>query len=140
MELFERVKQVARRYFQTDKALAEALGIPQSTFSAWCNTRRQDNLWPHLAKIAELCPYVRREWLYYEEGSMLEPESTAQPVTPAQNKPDELTALQERVAALEAELHEERRLNRQLTTRLLVDGAGDKGAVNNTGKAGEGAG
>lgn len=140
MELFERVKQVARRYFQTDKALAEALGIPQSTFSAWCNTRRQDNLWPHLAKIAELCPHVRREWLYYEEGSMLEPESTSQPVAPAQNKPDELTALQERVAALEAELREERHLNRQLTTRLLVDGVGDKGAANNTGKVGEGAG
>ena len=140
MELFERVKQVARRYLQTDKALAETLGIPQSTFSAWCNTKRQDNLWPHLAKIAELCPQVRREWLYYDEGTMLEPEQSSPPVPAVQNSTDEVAKLKERVAALEQELAEERHLNRQLTTRLLVDGVGDKGAASNTEKTGEGAG
>lgn len=72
MELFSRVKDIAKQYFRTDKALAEALGIPQSTFCAWLNAKRQDNLWPHLAKIAALCPEVRRQWLYYGDGSMLE--------------------------------------------------------------------
>ena len=38
---------------------------------------------------------------------------------------------------MERELAEERRLNRQLTARLLVDGVGDKGAASSTGKTGE---
>lgn len=80
MELFSRVKNIAKQYFRTDKALAEALGIPQSTFCAWLNSKRQDNLWPHLAKIASLCPEVRREWLYYGDGEMLpRPEPSTQP-------------------------------------------------------------
>ncbi len=33
---------------------------------------------------------------------------------------------------------EERRLNRQLTARMLVDGVGDKAAVTNTGKVADG--
>ena len=77
MELFSRVKDVAKQYFRTDKALAEALGIPQSTFCAWLNAKRQDNLWPHLAKIAELCPEVRKPWLYYGDGEMLEGQDDA---------------------------------------------------------------
>ena len=79
MELFIRVKTIAKRYFRTDKALAEALGIPQSTFCAWLNPKRQDNLWPHLAAISMLCPEVSKPWLYYDEGEMLEgKESTLQ--------------------------------------------------------------
>lgn len=138
MKLFERVKQVARHYFRSDKALAEALGLPQSTFSAWLNAKRQDNLWPHLERIAELCPSVRRQWLYYGEGEMLEQDLDT--ISKPAAKPDEdaLATLKIRVGELEAELAEERRLNRQLTTRLLVDGVGDKGAVSNTGKAGSG--
>ncbi|EGW51340.1 hypothetical protein HMPREF1022_01549 [Desulfovibrio sp. 6_1_46AFAA] len=45
--------------------------------------------------------------------------------------------LEQAKAQLEKELAEERRLNRQLTTRLLMDGIGDKGVATNTGKTGE---
>ena len=45
--------------------------------------------------------------------------------------------LEQAKAQLEQELAEERRLNRQLTTRLLMDGIGDKGVATNTGKTGE---
>ena len=46
-------------------------------------------------------------------------------------------SLQARMQEMERELAEERRLNRQLTARLLVDGVGDKGAASSTGKTGE---
>ena len=52
------------------------------------------------------------------------------------NAPDQA----ERIRILESELAEERRLNRQLTAKLLIDGVGDKHVASNTGKTGESAG
>ncbi len=46
--------------------------------------------------------------------------------------------LLDRIAALEAELHEANRLNRKLAARLLVDGVGDNAAASSTGKADDG--
>lgn len=71
MLLFERVRSAAKKFFGSDKGLAEALGIPQSTFSAWLNEKREANLWPHLPAIMALCPEVSRDWLYFDEGEML---------------------------------------------------------------------
>ena len=50
----------------------------------------------------------------------------------------ETATLLDRIAALEAELHEANRLNRKLTARLLIDGVGDNGAASSTGKASDG--
>lgn len=50
----------------------------------------------------------------------------------------ELEEARATIAALEAELREASRLNRQLTTRLQVDGVGDNAAVTRTGKTGDG--
>lgn len=51
---------------------------------------------------------------------------------------ERIKELEQEKIKLEQELAEERRLNRQLTTRLLVDGVGDKGVATNIGKASEG--
>lgn len=79
MQLYERVKGVAKNFFGSDTGLAKALGIPQSTFSAWLNEKREDNLWPHLAAITIICPQVSREWLYFGEGEMLKPQTAGVP-------------------------------------------------------------
>lgn len=78
----------------------------------------------------ELYPQLNRDWLYFSEGEMY---GGHREQSPAQVK-----EMSKRLAALEQELAEERRLNRQLTTRLLVDGAGDKGAATGIGKTGAG--
>lgn len=71
MELYERVKSVAKTCAGSDKALAEQLGILQSTFSQYLKSARQDNLWPILPRILEIYPQISREWLYFNEGSMI---------------------------------------------------------------------
>lgn len=68
MELFERVKQIAKIIGISDKDLAANLGLKQSTFSGYLNARRQDLLWPLLPKILELYPEISRQWLYFGEG------------------------------------------------------------------------
>jgi len=50
----------------------------------------------------------------------------------------EVDELKARIAVLEAELREADRINRKLTTRLLVDGVGDKDGATNIGRAGGG--
>lgn len=135
MELFERVEQVLRHNKMPRYALAKELGVAQNTFTRYFCATQQAKLSQYLWAIHALFPDVRREWLFFGEGEMLD---SGQPC--AEVSGNEAGTLKTRVAELEAELREERRLNRQLTTRLLVDGAGDKGAANNTGKAGEGAG
>ena len=103
MELYERVKQVAKIIGISDKALGAELGLKQTTFSGYLNKRREHNLWPLLPKILELHPEISRQWLYFGE------EETD-------------TASAEKIARLEAELAEERALNRKLTNRLLLVG------------------
>lgn len=135
MELFERVEQVLWHNKMPRYALAKKLGVAQNTFTRYFCMEQQAKLSQYLWDIHALFPDIRREWLFFGEGEMLD---SGQPFAEVNGSGTE--ALKNRVAELEAELREERHLNRQLTTRLLVDGVGDKGAVNNTGKAGEGAG
>lgn len=68
MELFERVKQVAKIIGITDKELGAELGLKQSTFSGYLCTRRQNLLWPLLPRILERWPEISRQWLYFGEG------------------------------------------------------------------------
>lgn len=130
MELFERVRLISTDVARSQTDLAKKLGLTQPTFNGYLNEKRQDNLWPLLPRILELYPQLNRDWLYFGEGEMY---GGHREQSPAQVK-----EMSKRLAALEQELAEERRLNRQLTTRLLVDGAGDKGAATGIGKTGAG--
>lgn len=127
----------------SQKRLAKLLNIPQNTFQGYLKIERQDNLWPLLPLILKVVPQVSREWLYFGEGDMLIAKRTDQQSMPPEwGNSDALHMLeniQQKLDTLEQELAEERRLNRQLTTRLLVDGVGDKGdAKNIIGKAADG--
>lgn len=112
MLLFQRVKEVASVLAGSQTILGEKLGFSSPrTFQAYLTEARQDNLWPLLPKLLEIFPEIRREWLYFGEGAML-----------TSDAPSEAAAAsdwQRRIAELEAELREERALNRRLTERLL---------------------
>ena len=130
MELFERVRLISTDVARSQTDLAKKLGLTQPTFNGYLNEKRQDNLWPLLPRILELYPQLNRDWLYFSEGEMYGGHR--------ERSPAQVKEMSKRLAALEQELAEERRLNRQLTTRLLVDGAGDKGAATGIGKTGAG--
>lgn len=132
MELFERVRLISTDVARSQTDLAKKLGLTQPTFNGYLNEKRQDNLWPLLPKILELYPQLNRDWLYFGEGEMYATDEHPRP------SPAQVEEMEKRMAALEQELAEERRLNRQLTTRLLVDGETDKGAATNTGATGTG--
>lgn len=134
MKLFERVRTISTEVARSQSDLAKRLELTLSTFNGYLNEKRQDNLWPLLPKILELYPQLNRDWLYFGEGEMYATDEHPRP------SPAQVEEMGKRIAALEQELAEERHLNRQLTTRLLVDGVGDKGAASNTEKTGEGAG
>ena len=70
MELYERVRTMARALAGSDKALAEMLEIKQNTFSGYLKPERQDNLWPLLPRMLGLFPRLSRNWLYFGEGPM----------------------------------------------------------------------
>lgn len=136
MQLFERVRLISAEVARSQSELAQRIGLTLSTFNGYLNEKRQDNLWPVLPKILENYPQINRMWLYFGEGEMVrgqEPVSARE-----QELRDRITVLEQEKEVLNGELAEERRLTRQLTTRLLVDGVGDKGAAAGIGKAGEG--
>lgn len=130
MELFERIRYLSIKKNLPLAQLAEAFGVSPSRFNQWLNSKSQRNLWEHLPKLLALLPDLSREWLYFGEGEPFGEEAIPPVQSSAHNK------MVQRIAELEAELREERRLNRQLITRLLADGVGDKGA-NNAGKTGK---
>lgn len=113
MQLFERVRVIANELAGSQTKLALALGFKQETFCGYLKETRQDNLWPILPRILEIYPQISREWLYFNEGSMIGENHTS-PVPQL-----DIAALQTEVVRLRAELDEERKLNRKLTFRLL---------------------
>ncbi len=87
MELFERVKAVAKLLAGSDKALGEKLSLRQNTFSYYLSQKTQGKLWELLPKILEIYPQIRRDWLYFDEGEMLKSDKPDQfqknvPVSP----------------------------------------------------------
>lgn len=114
MHLFERVKKIAKNFAGSDAALAKKLGYKQQTFFGYLNEKRQDNLWPILPHVLELFPELNRDWLYFGEGEMLASDAPAETAAASD--------CQRRITELEAELKEERALNRRLTERLLEMG------------------
>ncbi len=134
MQLFERVRMVASKIAASQTVLAGRLGLSVSTFSGYLNEKRQDNLWPLLSKILENYPQISRDWLYFDEGEMLRGESEPPYQTELEKN------LLRRVADLEAEQQEQKRLIGRLEARLLIDGVGDKNAATDIGKAAGGQG
>lgn len=116
MLLFQRVKEVASVLAGSQTILGERLGFSSPrTFQAYLTEARQDNLWPLLPKILEIFPELNRDWLYFGEGAMF----TCNNVPEVPTSPHDC---QRRITELEAELKEERALNRRLTERLLEMG------------------
>lgn len=124
MQLFQRVKILAKSKAGSVKALAEKLGKGQSRFNAYLNETRQNNLWPLLPQILELYPDVSRDWLYFGEGEMIASSPTAAQVGELETELDAANAMLDakdaEIERLRSELDEERRLNRNLTTKLLL--------------------
>lgn len=112
MELFERVRLLAKTKERSLTVFSDKLNIAQNTFNGYLKESRQSNLWEILPKILELYPDVSRDWLYFGEGEMLGEERV---------KPETIKELQNKIQELEQENAEINKINRQLTTRLLVD-------------------
>ena len=119
--LFNRVIELAKKKEGSIKGLAEKLGMLRQTFNGYLCESRQDNLWPLLPRLLDMYPDVSREWLYFGEGEMFSA-NVAEGNMDAEALIEALCQVQK----LQMELEEERRLNRQLTTRLLVDGTREK--------------
>ncbi|WP_455784338.1 hypothetical protein [Bilophila wadsworthia] len=140
MELFQRIDEIIKKKGSSRKAVAVELNIPQSTFTRYFCVSQQDKLASLLWKLSELWPDVPRDWLFFGEGD--EPKISPQPPIDAMEElaraKEEVKRLSEILAKERQELEEERRLNRQLTARLLVDGVGDKHGLPGIGKAADG--
>lgn len=128
MELFERIRYLAKNKGFPLSKMAEYLGQSQQNFNKWLNKKAQRRLWEYLPKILELFPDVRPEWLYmgYEPAFF---DGTQAQVVPTKDEVEELKRENER---LKNELAEADRLNRQLTTRLLLDGNSNEESVGAT--------
>lgn len=132
MELYQRLLQLVELLANNSQAkFAKGVGLSQQTFNNYLNPDGQQKIRKSLLdKVLTIYPEVNRDWLFFDEGEPLGGKKTASDALLCQNDKDR------RIAELEAELAEERRLNRQLITRLLANGVGDKGA-NNAGKTGK---
>lgn len=117
MQLFQRVKILAKSKAGSVKALAEKLGKGQSRFNAYLNEQRQNNLWPLLPQILELFPDVSRDWLYFGEGEMIASSPTAAQVDELKEKADSQQAEIER---LRSELERVNRLYQNVSAKLLL--------------------
>lgn len=94
--------------------IATHIGESPQTFGKWLTLGSQRNLWAHLPKIEELFPDVRPDWLWRGIGPIFWDGSGEESQPPVS-----IGDLQKKVTELEAELKEERALNRRLTERLL---------------------
>jgi transcriptional regulator with XRE-family HTH domain len=102
MELFERVRYLARLAKDAGDSLAEQIGVNQNTFNGYLSLKRQDNLWPLLDKILATHPELSRNWLYFGERPIVtadNPDNETQ-----QRLLDELGHAKQRVADLEGQI------------------------------------
>ena len=134
MQLFQRVRILAKNKAGSVKALAEKLGKGQSRFNAYLNEQRQNNLWPLLPGILELYPDVSRDWLYFGEGEMI---AAANP-TPEQfsELQHENQQLRDELEALKKELSETNRLYKNVSARLILGDSTEDSAASSAKTAG----
>lgn len=118
MELYQRLLQLVELLANNSQAkFAKGVGLSQQTFNNYLNPDGQQKIRKSLLdKVLTIYPEVNRDWLFFDEGEPLGGKKTASDALLCQNDKDR------RIAELEAELAEERRLNRRLTQRLLDDG------------------
>lgn len=133
--LFNRVIELAKIKEGSVKGLAEKLGMLRQTFNGYLSESREDNLWPLLPRLLDLYPDISREWLYLGEGEIFGGKNAKEYM-----HEKILSEALAQVKELQAELTEERRLNRKLMARLLVDGVGDKDAALGIGNTADGQG
>lgn len=79
MELFQRVKYLAREVAGSETRLAEKLGLPQRKLNGYLSEKSQKNLWEYLPAILENYPHISRDWLYFGEGQMLRAQTVGVP-------------------------------------------------------------
>jgi len=115
MELFERIRYLSETKGYSLAKIARHIGITPQAFNKWLDSKSQRNLWEHLEKILSIFPDVRPEWLYRD----ILPAFHDGTGPTAQTNP-EVEALKKNLVQKEAELDEERALNRKLTARLLT--------------------
>lgn len=134
MQLFQRVRILAKNKAGSVKALAEKLGKGQSRFNAYLNEQRQNNLWPLRPSILELYPDVSRDWLYFGEGEMI---AAANP-TPEQfsELQHENQQLRDELEALKKELSETNRLYKNVSARLILGDSTEDSAASSAKTAG----
>lgn len=114
MELFQRLLQLIELLENNSQTrFAKHIGLSQQTCNNYLKFEGQHKIRKALLdKILTVYPQVNRDWLFFGEG---EPLGGSQVLpTPCQDE-------KRRIAELEAELAEERRLNRRLTERLLKE-------------------
>lgn len=118
MELYQRLLQLVELLANNSQAkFAKGVGLSQQTFNNYLNPDGQQKIRKSLLdKVLTIYPEVNRDWLFFDEGEPLVGKKTASDALLCQNDKDR------RIAELEVELAEERRLNRRLTQRLLDDG------------------
>lgn len=76
-EIFARLKLLQPHLAKNRTALAERLGVDESTFSGQIR-RQSNNIYPLLPKVFELLPGLSAEWLYLGKGEMFSRESTGE--------------------------------------------------------------
>ena len=134
MQLFQRVRILAKNKAGSVKALAEKLGKGQSRFNAYLNEQRQNNLWPLLPSILELYPDVSRDWLYFGEGEMI---AAANPTPEQFSEPQhENQQLRDELEALKKELSETNRLYKNVSARLILGDSTEDSAASSAKTAG----
>lgn len=130
MQLYERLLKLVELFENNSQTqFAKRLCIPQPTFFGYLNSDGQEKIRKSLLdKVLTIYPEVNRDWLFFDEGEPLGGKKAASDALLCQNDKDR------RIAELEAELAEERRLNRRLTQRLL-DVESVKNSGNNSNKS-----
>lgn len=115
MELYQRLLKLVELLANNSQAkFAKSVGLSQQTFNNYLNPEGQQKIRNALLdKVLTIYPEVNREWLFFGEGEPLGGKRTVPAALSCQEEKDR------RIAELEAELAEERRLNRRLTQRLL---------------------
>ena len=113
MELYERLLKLTEIFADNSQAkFARSIGLSQQTFHGYLNSDGQQKIRKVvLDAIMTTYPEVNRDWLYFGEGEMLASDAPAETAAASD--------CQRRITELEAELKEERALNRRLTERLL---------------------
>ena len=113
-------------------ALAKFLGISQGRLQNWESGKIPQP--EDLRKLHDLFDFSYC-WLVTGEGEPFEIQRPPADPWCIEELEKEVFALKNQVSLMEAELREERSLNRQLTTRLLVEGTTDKGDATATARA-----